>query len=114
MAFYSVTHKHLIFKLSEIGMREMLLIWIADFITGRSQTMCIDVSKLKTTPVLIGVSQGSVLGLLLFLVCINDCVDNLGFSAVMFSNYVKVWLPIISDSDRHIIQESFNRLLGGC
>nr|VZH99991.1 unnamed protein product [Spirometra erinaceieuropaei] len=109
-AFDSVPHKRLIYKLSEIGMRGRLLTWITDFLTGRSLTVCIETSRSTPTPVLSGVPQGSVLGLLLFLVYINNCVDDLGCSAIMFADDFKLWRPIRSDADRYALQDSLNRL----
>ncbi|BHF62672.1 hypothetical protein SprV_0200565700 [Sparganum proliferum] len=109
-AFDSVPHKRLIYKLSEIGIRGRLLTWITDFLTGRSQTVCIEASTSTPTPVLSGVPQGSVLGPLLFLVYINDCVDDLGCSAILFADDVKLWRPIRSDADRYALQDSLNRL----
>ncbi|BHF61383.1 hypothetical protein SprV_0100435700 [Sparganum proliferum] len=99
-AFDSVPHKRLIYKLSEIGIRGRLLTWITDFLTGRSQTVCIEASTSTPTPILSGVPHGSVLGPLLFLVYINDCVDDLGCSAILFADDVKLWRPIRSDADR--------------
>nr|VZH94581.1 unnamed protein product [Spirometra erinaceieuropaei] len=99
-AFDSVPRKRLIYKLSEIGIRRRLLTWITDFLTGRSQTVCVEASRSTPTPVLSGVLQGSVLGPLLFLVYINDCVDDLGCSAIMFADDVKLWRAITSDADR--------------
>nr|VZH92765.1 unnamed protein product [Spirometra erinaceieuropaei] len=109
-AFDSVPHKRLIYKPSEIGIRGRLLTWITDFLNGRSQTVCIEASRSTPTPVLSGVPQGSVLGPLLFLVYINDCVDDLGCSAIMFADDVKLWRPIRSDADRYALQDSLNRL----
>ncbi|VDL95591.1 unnamed protein product [Schistocephalus solidus] len=109
-AFDSVPHKRLIYKLSEIGIRGMLLTWIADFLTRRLQTVCVDTLKSTPTPVLTGVPQGWVLGPLIFLVSINDWVDDLDCSAVMFADDVKLWRVIRSDSDRHALQEDLNRL----
>nr|VZI52456.1 unnamed protein product [Spirometra erinaceieuropaei] len=109
-AFDSVPRKRLIYKLSEIGIRRRLLTWITDFLTGRSQTVCVEASRSTSTPVLSGVLQGSVLGPLLFLVYINDCVDDLGCSAIMFADDVKLWRPIRSDADRYALQDSLNRL----
>nr|VZI31978.1 unnamed protein product [Spirometra erinaceieuropaei] len=101
-AFESVPHKRLIYKLSEIGIRGRLLTWITDFLTGRSQTVYIEASRSNPTPVLSGAPQGSVLGPLLFLVYINDCVDDLGCSAIMLADDVKLWRPIRSDADRQL------------
>ncbi|BHF70960.1 hypothetical protein SprV_0401401300 [Sparganum proliferum] len=109
-AFDRVPHKRLIYKLSEIGIRGRLLTWITDFLTGRSQTVCIEVSNSTPTPVLSGVPQGSVLGPLPFLVYINDCVGDLGCSAILFADDVKLWRPIRSDADRYALQDSLNRL----
>ncbi|BHF71789.1 hypothetical protein SprV_0401484900 [Sparganum proliferum] len=109
-AFDSVPHKRLIYKLSENGTRGRLLTWITDFLTGRSQTVCVEASKSTPTPVLSGVPQGSVLGPLLFLVYINDCIDDLGCSAIMFADDVKLWRAIRSDADRNALQDSLNRL----
>nr|VZI39815.1 unnamed protein product [Spirometra erinaceieuropaei] len=109
-AFDSVPHKRLIYKLSEMGIRGTLLTWITDFLTGRSQTVCIEASRSTPTPVLGGVPQGSVLGPLLFLVYINDCVDDLGCSAIMFADDVKLWRSIRSAADRYALQDSLNRL----
>nr|VZI47896.1 unnamed protein product [Spirometra erinaceieuropaei] len=109
-AFDSVPHKRLIYKLYEIEIRGRLLTWMTDFLTGRSQTVCIEASRSTPTPVLSGVPQGSVLGPLLFLVYINDCVDDLGCSAIMFADDVKLWRSIRSDADRYALQDSLNRL----
>ncbi|BHF68692.1 hypothetical protein SprV_0301173100 [Sparganum proliferum] len=109
-AFDRVPHKRLIYKLSEIGIRGRLLIWITDFLTGRSQTVCVEALRSTPTPVPSGVPQGSVLGPLLFLVYINDCIDDLGDSAIMFADDVKLWRAIRSDADRYALQDSLNRL----
>ncbi|BHF60576.1 Protein dennd6a [Sparganum proliferum] len=61
-------------------------------------------------PVLSGVPQDSVLGPLLFLVYINDCVDDLGCSAIMFADDIKLWTAIRSDADRFALQDILNRL----
>ncbi|BHF85194.1 hypothetical protein SprV_1002835700 [Sparganum proliferum] len=88
----------------------MLLTWIADFLNGRSQTVCAQASESTPTPVLSGVPQGLVLGPLPFLVYINDCVDDLGCNAVMFADDVKLWTAIRSEEDRNTPQECLNRL----
>ncbi|BHF84139.1 hypothetical protein SprV_0902728900 [Sparganum proliferum] len=109
-AFDSVPHKRLIDKLSEIGIIGRLLTWITDFLTGRSQIVCVEASRSTPIPVLIGVPQGSVLGPLLFLVYINDCIDDVGCSAIMYADDVKLWTASRSDADRYALQDSLNRL----
>ncbi|BHF63568.1 hypothetical protein SprV_0200656200 [Sparganum proliferum] len=109
-AFDSVPHKRLIYKLFKTGIRGRLLTWITDFLTGRSQTVCVEASRSTPTPVLSGVPRGSVLGPLLFLVYINDCLDYLGYSAIMFVDDVKLWGAIRSDADRYALHDSLNCL----
>ncbi|BHF80884.1 hypothetical protein SprV_0702401200 [Sparganum proliferum] len=100
-AFDSVPHKRLIYKRSEIGIRGRLLTWITDFLT-RSQTVCVEASRSTPTPVPSSVPQGSILGRSLFLVYINDCIDDLGCSAIMFADDVKLWRAIRSGADRQL------------
>ncbi|BHF73995.1 hypothetical protein SprV_0401707900 [Sparganum proliferum] len=56
------------------------------------------------------ITPGSVLGPLLFLAYINDCANDLGCSAIMFADDVKLWRTIKSDADRYAPQDSLNRL----
>ncbi|BHF65670.1 hypothetical protein SprV_0200868300 [Sparganum proliferum] len=109
-AFDSVPYKRLIYKASEIGIRGRLLTWVTYFLTGRSQTVCVEASRSTRTPVRSCVPQGSVLGPLQFLVYINDCIDDLGCSAIMFADDVKLRRAIRSDADRYALQDSLNRL----
>ncbi|VDL85587.1 unnamed protein product [Schistocephalus solidus] len=107
--FCNVPHKRLIYKLAEIGIRGMLLTWIAHFLTGRLQIVRVDTSKSTPTLVLRDVPQRSVLGPVLLFVYISDCVDDLGCSAVMFADDVKLWRVIRSDFIRHALQKELNR-----
>ena len=70
-AFDKVPHRRLLHKLDYYRIRGSTHKWISSWLSGRSQQVVLDGQASDPVPVLSGVPQGSVLGLILFLIFIN-------------------------------------------
>ena len=69
-AFDTVPHLALMSKLSELKLDPFLLRWIRSYLSNRSKYVSVDSVDSHILPVVSGVPQCSVLGLLLFMYCI--------------------------------------------
>ena len=72
-AFDSVKHSILLYKLENAGIRGVVLDWFKSYLSNRKQKVQVG-SKISenTSNLNIGVIQGSILGVILFLISIKD------------------------------------------
>ena len=71
-AFDTVAHNRLLHKLNFYGIRDKAHKWLTTWLTQRTQRVVLDSSSSNYVNVESGVSQGTVLGPMMFLLYIND------------------------------------------
>ncbi len=85
-AFDKVYHRGLLFKLQQMGISGNLLKWLGSYLNGRSQKVVINGVSSNHRYITASVPQGSILGPLLFLVYVNDLVDDLETTPYLFAD----------------------------
>ena len=95
-AFDKVWHKGLLFKMRRAGIRGKLLAWFCDYLLNRFQRVLIPGGISDLRHVQAGVPQGSILGPLLFLIYINDIVDDIRANINLFADDTSLSM-VVSD-----------------
>ena len=85
-AFDKVWHRGLIYKLQQLGVNDNLLMWFKDYLQDRKIRTVIEGEHSEWKFIRASVPQGSILGPLLFLVFINDIVDDIGTNICLFAD----------------------------
>ena len=71
-----------------------VLAWFSSYLSGRKQRAVFNGKFSEWVEVLAGVPQGSILGLLLFLIYINDIVKRIGGSIRLFADDTSLYVIV--------------------
>ena len=93
-AFDRVWHTGLLFKLRRIGICGPLLNWFQSYLNNRLQRVALEGCVSDYREIKAGVSQGSILGPLLFLIYINDIVNDVNSCIRLFADDTSLYLIV--------------------
>ena len=97
-AFNLVPHDLLLMKLAASGVDSRVVVWVREFLVGRTQRVRVGGQLSKEVKVTSDVPQGSVLGPL-FLVYVNDIWRNINLCTRLFTDDCKIYRKIINKND---------------
>ena len=110
-AFDTVSHPHLLTKLSSFNIGGEVWLWFQAYITNRRQCVSINNSNSCLLPVESGVPQGRILGPLLFIIYMNNIPDSVFYSDIyLFADDTKCFKHIIVQNDMDLLQSDINCL----
>ena len=109
-AFDRVWHDGLLYKLCCIGVKGNFFKWFQSYLKNRKQRVVIKGQSSKWYNVNAGVPQGSVLGPLLFLIYVNDIVDDISSNISLFADDTSLYRTITSSDDIDILNSDLNTI----
>ena len=108
-AFDKVPHLRLLSKLTSYGITGNTQNWIKSFLSNRKQRVSVNGALSDITDVTSGVPHGSVLGPVLFFICINDINGNIKSSIRLFVDESIIYGKISSKTDHEILQTDLSQ-----
>ena len=109
-AFDTVPHQRLLGKLQSYGIQGEIFHWIESFLQDRSQQVVVNGSISDIAPVISGIPQGTVLGPVLFVIYINDLLDEITSDGFMFADDTKIFRQVASREDAVQLQNDLQKL----
>ena len=105
-AFDKVWHEGIPFKLKTYGVNSEVLTLLTNYLHERFQRVLLNGQTSSWELVKSVVPQGSVIGLLLFLIYINDLPDNLKSTCKMFTDDTSIFYKVF---DKHVSRATLNK-----
>jgi hypothetical protein len=91
-------------------MDSRVVVWIREFLLGCTQRVQVGGKLSEEVRVTSGIPQGSVLGPLLFLACVNDIWRNIESTIRLFANDCVIYRKITNKEDMEMLQKDVDRL----
>ena len=108
--FRLVPHDRLLTEIEATGVDLRVVVWVKEFLLGRSQRVRVDGQLSEEVRVTSGGSQGSVLGPLMYLAYVNDIWRNIESNIRLFADGCVICRKIKDSSDIDKLQTDLNRL----
>ena len=105
-AFDRVWHRGLLYKLRRAGITGSLLSWFSHYLQDRKQRVVLPGASSNWSSVQAGVPQGSILGPLLFLLYINDIVEDIHSSIRLFADDTSLYIIVEDPLDAAVTLNS--------
>jgi len=109
-AFDTVPHRRLLGEMEAYGISGPILEWVKEYLNDRTQTVLLNGERSVTAPVISGIPQGTCLGPLLFVLYINDLLDDVDSDGFLFADDTKIFRKITSPDDLIRLQSDIDRL----
>ena len=114
-AFDTVPHRILMERLKQLHLDAFIIAWLGSYLTARHQSVVVNGTTSQAIPVISGVSQGSFLGPLLFLIYI-DTIPTLhlseGTKLSLYADDILLY-KIISSRDNYVhLQYDIDQVYG--
>ena len=111
-AFDKVWHEGLTFKIKQMGITGCLFEWLKSYISERYQKVVLNGMESHLCFLEAGVPQGSIFGPLLFLIFINDIVNEMECLVNLFADDTSVQQRIIDITSFDKVNRDLQRLTG--
>ena len=111
-AFDGINHQRILYKLCSMGIGGSVISILTQFVSNRSQHVMVDGCRSKLVNVVSGVPQGSVLGLLLFLLYTSELYSILETKLIGYAEDSTLIYVVPSPGVRVTVAESLIRDLG--
>ena len=113
-AFDKVPHRRLLYKLKNYGIKGKVLKWFEAFLSNRKQRVVLGEFMSQWSEIKSGVPQGSVIGPILFIIYINDLIDNMTNPCKMYADDTKILARIRKENevlDTITMQEDIDKVV---